>query len=481
MNVRPPILAGTWYPQQQDRLRADVRRFLSDDAPPALPAGRPVIALAPHAGYQYSGPVAGKLYRALSGRSFAAVFILAPCHRTPLRLPALSSLDAFGTPLGAVPLATDIVRELAATGAYEINDRAHAFEHAVEIQLPLLQCALPEGTPIVPILFARLDRDRRRAAARALDPWRDDRHLFLVSSDLTHYGDAYGYVPFTTEIAERLARLDTGAIQKFLALDAAGLVAYEEATGITMCGLEAAAVALDAPPPPAHRSVLLSYERSCDLTGEQSLSVSYAAALICAGAAENRAAPAREQSLTDRERTFLASLARAAVDAAVCGGPAVEPEALATAADLPLAPRLDQERGAFVTLTLDGRLRGCIGTLEASKSLVQTVVDSARSAACHDPRFAAVRPEECARLQIEVSVLTPLSPVGDPQEIIIGEHGILLTKGRRQAVFLPQVPVEQGWDLEATLSQLALKAGLGADDWRRDCSFQVFAAEICHE
>lgn len=474
--VRPPVLAGAWYPGDPAALGDLVRGFLAGADPSSAPAGTPVIALAPHAGYTYSGAIAGKVLGLLSQHRFDAVFILAPSHRAPLQRPALSSLDAFATPLGEVPVARDIVAELAATGAFEVNDRAHAFEHAIEIQLPLLQAALPEGTPIVPILVGHLDRSRRQAAARALDRYRDGRHLLLVSSDLTHFGHDYGYVPFTQDVPQRLAQLDTGALQKFLARDADGLLAYAEATGITMCGLEAAAVALDGELPPGTEAALIAYARSADQTGDQDLSVSYAAALICRPAA---ATTGPETVLAAGERSFLVELARAAVTAAVHEEPPPDPVRLAAASGIALEPRLTAVRGVFVTLTLRGHLRGCIGYIEGIKPLVEAVLDNAAAAALQDPRFTPVRAEDLPLLQVEVSVLTPLRPVSGPQEIQIGRHGILLGKGRRRAVFLPQVATEQGWDHATTLDHLALKAGLAADAWREGCTFQVFEAEIC--
>jgi MEMO1 family protein len=484
--VRPPVLAGSWYPAASAVLRRQVQEFLAGADPTRLPAGAPVIALAPHAGYRYSGAVAGKVLGLLRERRFAAVFILAPSHRSPLQCPALSSLDAFATPLGEIPIATTIVKQLIASGAFEVNDRAHAFEHAIEILLPFLQCALPEGTPIVPILVGRLERRRRRAAARALDPWRDGRHLLLVSSDLTHYGADYGYLPFTADVPQRLAQLDTGALQKFLARDPDGLLAYAEATGITMCGLEAAAVAIDADLPAGTEAVLLDYARSSDLTGDHDLSVSYAAALItqpeapaAPAAQESPASPSADDRLSADERTFLVQLARAAVAAAVTDAAPVDPARLASEAGLDLRPALRDKRGVFVTLTLDGRLRGCIGHLEGVEPLLTAVVTNAQAAALRDERFTPVRPEDLPHLAVEVSVLTPLRRVAGPQEIAIGRHGILLSKGRRRAVFLPQVAVEQGWDLDTTLDHLALKAGLPAEAWREGCIFEIFEAEIC--
>ena len=479
--VRPPVLAGTWYPEDPRTLRREVEGYLAGAAPDEVPDGAPVIALSPHAGFTYSGATAGRLFGALAGRRFDAVFILSPSHRAALERPACSGAAAFATPLGEVPVARDIVAELTASGCFVTDDRAHAVEHAVEIQLPLLQCALPAGTPIVPVLVPPLSERRREQAARVLDRWRDGRHLFLVSSDLTHYGASYGYLPFTDDIPGQLEQLDTGALLRFLAHDGPGLLDYGRQTGITMCGLEAAALALAGPPPADHLAALLGYARSGDRDGDYSLSVSYAAAVICAPAkaAATVDEPAPTGPLTAAERAFLVDLATRAVDAAVRGHAAPDAAALAAGAGLPLSPRLDACRGAFVTLTSGGMLRGCIGTIEGIGPLVDAVIGNGRAAALRDPRFDPVTPGELPHLSVEVSALTPLRPVDGPRDIEIGRHGVVLSRGGRRAVFLPQVAPEQGWDRDTTLRHLALKAGLPADAWREGCRFQVFEAEIC--
>lgn len=471
--VRQPVLAGAWYPGDPEALRSEVSRYLAAAEPERMPPGVPTVVLAPHAGYAYSGPTAGKALGPLQGRTFPAVFIFAPNHRTPLDRPALSSAQAFATPLGEVPVATDIVQALADGHEFVIDDRAHAQEHAVEIQLPFLQCALPAGTPVVPVLVPHMAADQRRRCAQALDPWRDRHHLFLVSSDLTHYGQAYGYVPFQEDIPAKIEELDTGALLRFLAHDPEGLEEYGRETGITMCGLPAAALALDWQEIDQHHGVLLDYTRSADQEGDFSMSVSYAAAMICREPAVD--------GLSDDEWTVLLTLARQGVEAAVRGEAPPVPQAVADALGLPITAALREDRGAFVTLELDDQLRGCIGFIEGIAPLVESVVGNAASAAVRDPRFFAVTEDELPALSLEVSALTPLAPVAGPDEIVIGRHGVVLTRGGHKAVFLPQVATEQGWDRDTTLSHLAMKAGLGPDGWREGCSFQVFEAEIRRE
>jgi AmmeMemoRadiSam system protein B/AmmeMemoRadiSam system protein A len=469
-SIRPAVLAGNWYPAEPGLLRSRILAYLDGAEPSARPTGQPRVAVVPHAGYEYSGPTAGKFYGTLAGCRYAAVFILAPSHRFRLRRATLTSADAFATPLGEVPVAREIVAALAGSSSFEFNDRAHDVEHAIEIQLPFLQCALPAGTPIVPILIPHLDRDLRQHTAAALRPWRDDHHLFLVSSDFTHYGGDYGFVPFTDDIPRRIEQLDTGAILKILAHDGDGLIEYGAATGITMCGLDAAATAITDQAPVGYEAALLGYARSTDAVGDDKRSVSYAAVVLCAAA--------RAATLAPPERAVLLTLAREAVSAAVRNLPAPDPRDGRHA----LTDGLREPRGAFVTLTgPDGSLRGCIGVIEGRQPLVDAVVANARSAALDDPRFPPVRANELPGLQIEVSALTPLRRAAGLAEIEIGRHGILMVKGRRQAVFLPQVAPAQGWDLPTTLDHLARKAGLAAGDWRNETELHIFEAEVMPE
>ncbi len=183
-------------------------------------------------------------------------------------------------------------------------------------------------------------------------------------------------------------------------------------------------------------------------------------------------------ALTQPQREFLLQVARLAVTSAAEGTAAPNVNTLAAEAGLTLDGALGEHRGAFDTLTTRGQLRGCIGYIEGFKPLAQAVADNGRSAAVGDPRFQSVSPEELSGLDIEVSALTPLANVNSHREIQVGKHGVLLEKNGRQSVFLPQVATEQGWDLSTTLTHLALKAGLGPDDWRQGAVFRVFEAEV---
>jgi uncharacterized protein len=146
----------------------------------------------------------------------------------------------------------------------------------------------------------------------------------------------------------------------------------------------------------------------------------------------------------------------------------------------PPGPHLAEPRGAFTTLHLHGHLRGCVGYIVAAHSLWQTVAETAATAAFDDSRFSPVNREEASLLQIEISVLSPMFPIR-PEEVVIGVHGLLVTRGVNRGLLLPQVPTEQGWDRDTFLSQTCAKAGLPPDAWRKGAQIQAFTAEVFGE
>ena len=142
---------------------------------------------------------------------------------------------------------------------------------------------------------------------------------------------------------------------------------------------------------------------------------------------------------------------------------------------------LKSNAGAFVTLNLKGNLRGCIGRISADKPLYQVVVENAVNSSSRDHRFSPVTPAELKDIHLEITVLSPPIEVDSYKDIIIGKHGVILRKGSSGAVFLPQVAVEQGWDLAATLTHLAMKAGLPPDAWKKGAKFEIFTGIILKE
>jgi AmmeMemoRadiSam system protein A len=176
--------------------------------------------------------------------------------------------------------------------------------------------------------------------------------------------------------------------------------------------------------------------------------------------------------LSKEECRELLAIARRAASSFVREGKVPE--------EAPASTRLSAPGAAFVTLHRKGQLRGCIGHTEAAAPLYRTVQECAVAAATEDPRFPPVEPSEVDSVHIEISVLTPLVPVL-PEEIEVGIHGLMVRKGGRRGLLLPQVATECGWDRQAFLSNVCRKAGLPPDEWRKGAELFSFTAEVFGE
>lgn len=179
------------------------------------------------------------------------------------------------------------------------------------------------------------------------------------------------------------------------------------------------------------------------------------------------------EPLTPEQEKFLLRLARQAVTHFLkTGGHLKVPRA-----DGPL----EERRGAFVTLKIDGKLRGCIGYPLPYKPLVETIIEMAVAAASQDPRFRPLTLRELDRTTIEISVLGLPEEITDPRQVEVCRHGLIISKGPARGLLLPQVPVEHGWDRETFLRNCCLKAGIGPDEWKKGAKMEVFTAQVFSE
>ena len=177
--------------------------------------------------------------------------------------------------------------------------------------------------------------------------------------------------------------------------------------------------------------------------------------------------------LTPQQECALLELARKAIENHLAAGGRLRLE--------DRDPVFREKRGAFVTLKIGGELRGCIGYPLPYKALDEAVAEMAVAAASQDYRFEPLTPEELARTTIEISVLTVPKPIGSPGEVEVGRHGIVVSKGSRQGLLLPQVPGEYGWNREEFLRHGCLKAGLPPDEWKKGARIDVFEARVFSE
>lgn len=479
-SVRESALAGAWYPGDPKELAEYVDGLL-DGVRVTRPEGTVRALVAPHAGYRYSGATAAGAIALIRGKSYQRVIVLAPSHRSGFRGLSIADVAAYETPLGSISLDAEAIAALRRSDLVVSDPVAHQGEHAIEIELPLLQRALAPAWRLVPVLVGRLEGADYGKAVDLLRPLADEDTLLVVSSDFTHFGPRFRFMPFPLddETPGRIRALDDGAIEPILAADAAGFLDYQERTGITVCGYRPLALLLHMLPADAVVE-RVAYSTSGDLTGDYGNSVSYAALVVMAPnpfSAENAGITRFRATRTvgESDLKLLHRLAVLAVGRAVIGlSQRQDPELGDALQGLPA--HLREPSGAFVTLKRKGHLRGCIGNIQPRRPLYLAVLEHGVNAARNDHRFRPMGPDELKDLEVEVSVLSPPRGIGSFVEFRVGEQGVILRKDGHRALFLPEVALEQGWTREDTLSHLALKAGLNADAWREGASLEVFTS-----
>jgi AmmeMemoRadiSam system protein B len=273
-----PAVAGTWYPRDAVALAAEVDGYLDRAAPPAgtdLPPPRAMIE--PHAGFVYSGQVAAHGFARVRGRSFRRVLLIGPSHYAAFRGAVVPrGAGAYRTPLGDVSLDGPAIEGLAAQPGFRGDDDPFGPEHSLEAEIPFLQRALQPGFLLVPVLIGGDTRGERAAEiARGLAGAVDDGTLIVVSSDFTHYGRRFGYVPFEDDLPRRIRELDLGAVAFLEQGDAEGFDGYVAETGATICGRGPIGILLRMLPA-GSRGKLEAYDTSGRQTGDWGHTVSYA-------------------------------------------------------------------------------------------------------------------------------------------------------------------------------------------------------------
>ncbi len=464
---RKPAVAGRFYDSEPGALRRAVSGFLTGGT---AASGEITGILAPHAGYSYSGAAAGAAFAGLKDIPFDTLVILATGHTMPLKNGALYSEGAFETPLGSVAVDEELCAALLKEKKlFENLPRAHASEHAVEVQLPFLQVLKGNGVKIVPILFntpdAKLLEDAGRALGRAM---KGRKALFCVSSDLSHYPPGNIAEMSDRSVLLALRQAMRSASPAYFDLANRLLQAKcSEFMDTTACGQAAmtagAAAALELGSDDFNLEL---YTHSGKISGDNKAVVGYGCGYFTRG----KTKPAAGCELSSTMKDALLSTARNSISFRLKSGKTPEQP-------LSAWPEFNQPAAVFVTLTQGGRLRGCIGSLEPRGTLADAVGAYAVAAAFEDPRFTEVTAAELEKIKIEISVLSPLTLVPGAEHVKEGLHGVYLKSGRRSGTYLPQV-WEHFTTKEEFLSSLCLeKAGLSADAWK-DKAVEIYTYTV---
>lgn len=465
------LSSNGWYSASKNVLEHELEQYLREASVPDLSSVKALVV--PHAGYRYSGNIAAYGYKALIRESFKRVVVIGPSHHHYLPgYSATSRADAVETPLGRVQIDRAFVEELLRTPWFKEEASTDDVEHSLHIQYPFIQKTLKD-IRVVPIMTGELDFEQIRKTAEVLKGLLDKDTLIIVSSDFTHYGPQFDYVPFEEDIPKNLEKLDMGAYAWMEKIDAEGFWEYCSKIGITVCGRTGITLLLNLLPPgvECHK---LSYDTSGNKTNDYSHSVSY---LSAAFTGNSDSSGEQKKTLTPNEKKALLAMARKSLTEFLMNSK--EPQE-AHSSEM-LTPGMKAVRGAFVTLHQKGELRGCIGEIFPRRPLYEAVKEHAVNSGVYDNRFEPVRLEDLPSLEFEISALTVPQRMDSYRKILLGKHGVVLRKEGRSAVFLPQVAREQGWDIETTLEALSRKAGLPGDAWKNQAEFLVFEAEVFSE
>lgn len=468
-NIRKAAVAGSWYPGDKENLEAAINTYLNNVNKANL-NGTIKALIVPHAGYSFSGQVAATAFRQLDD-TYGTVIIIGPSHTSNFIGASIPDFTHYETPLGLVKLSNK-AKELSKEKFFQSHPTAHLKEHDIEIELPFLQKVL-KNFEIIPILIgASTTPDELNSIARTLKRYVDDKTLIVVSTDFTHYGPNYGYLPFTENIQENLKNLDLTAVDRILSNDPEGFLEFCDKTKCTICGRQAITILLYMFKDENIKPYLLYYTTSGALTNDYTNSVSYATMAFT---------QQEKEQLNEEEQEFLLELARDTVEQYLKTGkkPSVD--------ESKLTPALKEVQGCFTTFTENNNLRGCIGHILPQEELYKCVMDNAINAAVNDARFNPVVYDEMKDIKIEVSVLT----VPQKLEFSSGEDllsklrpmvdGVVLKQGFRQSTYLPQV-----WanfkSKEEFLPSLCMKGGMPLDCWKNtDTEVYTYQAFVFEE
>ena len=468
-------LPGRWYPADAETLSKQIERFFQKARAESI--NNVTALILSHAGYQFSGQTAAEAIKT-ADKKYTRIVVIGPTHYLAMEeVLSVPRVTHYETPLGQIPLDVEFIDRLLEHSLFQNIPQAHRYEHSVQIELPLLQY-VQKDFKLVPIVAGACSAKTIKKAGGILKSLVDDGTLVIASSDFTHFGPNYGYVPFKDNIPEQIKRLDMGAYEYIAGSDSKGFLKYKQRTGATICGYVPIAILLSmfGEPVEAH---LIKYTTSGELTGDFTNSVSYLSAAFSGTWASNpQIEPQTDSSeLTEHDKKQLLILARKSIIYFLRKRQLPQVSDL----DITISDEMREPRAAFVTLKKDFQLRGCIGDIFPRRPLYRSVVINAINAAVNDGRFRPVTEQECGDITIGISALTAPEAIASPDDIRIGIDGVILNKDGKSAVFLPQVAPEQGWDISEMLTHLSLKAGLAADGWKNGTSFLVFGADVFGE
>ncbi len=469
-NVRPAAFAGSFYEGEKQKLTRQLKTLfagetLKTDSENLTEKIRALIV--PHAGYVFSGSVAAAGYSRLPVKNrYKRILILASSHRFSFKGAAVFASGNYSTPLGEINVDTRFAIDLLGkSDLFFEHKEAHETEHSIEVQLPFLQHRLGRDFVLVPLLLGTHNAETCRKISKVLQPFFTPENLWIVSTDFSHY-PKYDDAVHTDEITANA--ICSNQPQQLLSVLNDEKIVKTEKLATPLCGWTSVLTLLYMTEKEDIEFEKLRYQNSGDapIYGVKNRVVGYWSVAV--------KSKEKELKISEPEKAELIEKARHSISNFVTTG---------NRGQL-LAPEtngiLMEKTGVFVSIYIDGILRGCIGGFAGEQTLNEMVQRLAASSAC-DYRFKPIQTDELNKMQLEISVLSPLKKIKSIDEIRLGKHGIYIKQGYNSGTFLPQVATKTGWDLEEFLGHCARdKAGIGWNGWKTAEIF-VYEAVVFRE
>lgn len=466
---RQPAVAGSFFPARQAELEAELVKLFQDALALSL-EGHVQSLIVPHAGYAYSGLVAASAYKSIpEDASYSNVFIIATSHREQYNGASVYNTGNYITPLGQVRVNKNIANALISENKnISFHKQAHEREHSIEVQLPFIQHRLGD-IPIVPILMGSSTVAAARDLAAALIPYYTPDNLFIISSDFSHYPSYKDAQRIDGLTGEAIGKKDPEHFYNTLRKNSKESIPN---LSTSTCGWSSIMTMLYMAQ--RHEDLAVTpilYRNSGDAAiGDKERVVGYWAIATHLVTPEPK-----EYTLSQEEKQSLLEISRLTLETFINKGEYAEVPPAS------VSGTLNEPAGAFVSLYMGGRLRGCIGNFSPSNPLYLVVQEMTLAAAVNDQRFAPVEASELKYIDIEISVLTPLQKISSVEEFQLGKHGIYMTKDGKSGTYLPQVADDSGWTEEEFLGHCSReKAGLGWEGWK-DADLFVYEAIVFGE
>ncbi|MCD6354716.1 MAG: AmmeMemoRadiSam system protein B [Prolixibacteraceae bacterium] len=450
---REAAFAGQFYPGTKDELKRELTKLFRQavGGKESFPHLRALIS--PHAGYIFSGAVAASAYNQISEpANYKRVFVLASSHQYSFRGAAVYSKGNYETPLGEIPVDLELAKKLDLSSSWFFEKpEAHLHEHSLEVQLPFLQHKLGSNFLLVPLIIGTNSAADCKQIAAVLKPWFTPENLFVVSTDFSHYPEYSDARKVDSRTAEAIC---TNRPQKLLDILEENKQLGIRRLATSLCGWTSVLTLLYLSQSEKLTFEKISYQNSGDaeIYGDRQRVVGYWSIAVFNQSELFLISEKEKKELVEKARKSISNYLKTGKR-----GKILSPESPGI---------LNMVAGVFVSIYVKDELRGCIGGFAQEETLNDLTQKMAVSAAC-DYRFERLHFSEMEKMELEISILSPLKRVETIDEIELGRHGIYIKKGVHSGTFLPQVASKTNWSLNEFIGHCARdKAGIGWDGWK---------------